>query len=422
MSAPGETTGKRGALTVIGAVALVAVTAGATLLIERRNHGGDEHDGHEHTGEGKGEHREHDGDGDHAGEAKPGEPRRLKMSEELVHNAGLEMAVAAPGKVAVTLELPGEVALNAERLAHVTPRIGGTVRAVNSQLGDKVHKGDVLATLDSKELAEMQRDVLATKERLALAEQSFQRAESLWNEKISAEKDFLAAKNALAEARIEHRSATQKMAAAAGTGARGTGLALIAPLDGTIIEKHISIGEVLSDNTQAFVIADLSLLWVQVTVYSKDLSRVHAGQTARVVAEGIAEPMVGKIAYIDRVVGEETRTATARVEIDDPGTAWRPGLFVTAEVAIDEIDAAVTVADEAVQRVDGKEVVFVRSADGFEVRTVTLGRRGVAGSKERGRVVEVLSGVSAGDRYATHNSFVLKAELGKGEAGHDHAH
>ncbi|MEJ7728549.1 MAG: efflux RND transporter periplasmic adaptor subunit [Polyangiaceae bacterium] len=422
---------RRTAVALFAALLLVGASVAGTLLIEQHTqHGDGEHEGEgqDHGKEAKGAHgREEEGEG-HGREARgdkgheKGKAETVKLSEEMLANADIELVTAGPGKVAVTLELPGEVALNAERMAHVTPRIGGTVRDVKRQLGDQVRKGDVLALLDSKELAEMQRDVLATKERLALAENSFRRAESLWAEKISAEKDFLAAKNQLAEAQIEHRSAAQKLAAAAGSGARGAGLALLAPLDGTIIEKHISIGEVLADDTQAFIIADLSLLWVQVTVYAKDLSRVEVGQLTRVRAEGIAEPAVGKITYLGSVVGEETRTAAARVELDNPGAAWRPGLFVTAEVAIDEAAAAVSILDAAVQRVEGREVVFVRSKEGFEARPVKIGRRGIAADAGRGAVVEILEGVAPGEAYAARNSFVLKAELGKSEAGHDHAH
>ena len=119
-------------------------------------------------------------------------------------------------------------------------------------------------------------------------------------------------------------------------------------------------------------------------------------------------------------MGEQTRSATARVALPRPSEAWRPGLFVTAEIAMAHADAAIVVADDAVQRVEGKEVVFVQEGDAFEARPVKLGRSGV-GEGER-VVVEVLSGVSAGERYAGKNSFVLKAELGKSEAGHDHAH
>jgi cobalt-zinc-cadmium efflux system membrane fusion protein len=337
----------------------------------------------------------------------------------MIKNAGIEVLTAGPGNVSVTVSLPGEVALNAEAMAHVTPRVGGIVREVKKQLGDVVKKGDVLAILDSRELAEMQREVLTAKERLTLAEDNFKRQEALWNEKISAEKDYLAAKQALAEARIEHRSAAQKLSASAGAGAKGAGYTLIAPLDGTIIEKHASVGEVLKDDTQAFVIADLSTVWVNVTVYAKDLARIQVGQPARVRAEGIEKPASGTITYLGQVVGEQTRSATARVVLKEPGPQWRPGLFTTTEVAIEQVDAPIVIADEAIQTVEGKKVVFIEDRGVFEARAVRLGRAG-AGGESRSEVVEVLNGIAAGDRYVGKNSFILKAELGKSEAGHEH--
>lgn len=406
------TRGKIAAFIAAG-VAVVGAAVIATVQIEHRLHAHDEHHDDEHAdhkhGEQKDDPRGHD---EHA-------EGRVKLTPAMIQNAGLELLTAGPGKVSVTVSLPGEIALNAEALAHVTPRVAGAVREVKKQLGDVVKKGDVLAVLDSRELAELQRELLTAKERLTLAEDKFKRQEALWKEKISAEKDYLEAKQALAEAQIENRTAAQKLSAAAGTGGKGAGYTLVAPLDGTIIEKHASVGEVLKDDTQAFVIADLSTIWVNVTVYAKDLARVRVGQPARVRAEGIEKPAEGTITYLGRVVGEQTRSATARVVLKNPGPEWRPGLFATADVAVDEGDAPVVTADEAVQTVDGREVVFLQEDDVFEARPVKLGRRGIAPDGQT-RVVEVLSGVAVGERYVGKNSFILKAELGKSEAGHEH--
>ena len=401
-----------------GAVALVGVTIAVTVAVEHRMHGATDDD-HGH-GEEEGHGRSKDG---HAGHDEHGKDdhgtSRLELTAAQIDNAKLGMASAGPGKVAVTLSLPGEVALNPEAVSHVTPRVSGTVREVKKSLGDVVNKGDVLAVLDSREYAEMQREVLAAKERLTLAEANFKRQDQLWQEKISAEKDHLAAKQALAEAKIEHRSAEQKLAAGAGPG-KGGALTLTAPLTGTVIEKHAVVGEVLKDDSRAFVIADLSRIWVNVTVYARDLSKVRAGQSALVRAEGIEEPLPGKIDYVDRVVGEQTRSATARIVLDDPGTAWRPGLFATADVVLEEVDAEMVVSHEAIQTIEGKTVVFVREGDVFEVRAVRVGRKGMPPDGQREPVVEIESGLAPGDNYVAKNSFVLKAELGKGEAGHEH--
>ncbi|WP_437983149.1 efflux RND transporter periplasmic adaptor subunit [Sorangium sp. So ce117] len=435
-------------------LALVVAAVAVTVRVEHGRHGHDreagheEHDGHQH-GEKEGAHGDdhdgdHDHDNDHAEKHAPDEPGeahahgdRLKLSPAMIHNAGLEMLTAGPGNVAVTVTLPGEVALNAEAIAHVTPRVPGTAREVKKQLGDTVTRGEVLAVLDSRELAELQRELLAAKERLSLAEASFTRHEALWKERISAEKEYLAARQAVAEARIEHRSAAQKLSAAAGSGAgKGTGYALVAPIDGTIIEKHIAIGEVLKEDTQVFVIADLSTIWVNVTVYAKDLSRARIGQTAWVKAEGIEQSAQGTLAYLGQVVDEQSRSAVARVVLESPGAAWRPGLFATADIAVEEAAAPVVVSDEAIQRVEGKDVVFVEEGDAFEARPVKIGRRGTSGvaldaegaggrpgapePRRAAPVVEIEAGVAAGERYVGKNSFILKAELGKSEAGHQH--
>lgn len=396
---------------LLGALlALIAAAVTATVLIEHKLHAhDDEHEGHAHGSPKKDEH----GHGEHA-------EGTVKLTPAMLQNASLEILTAGPGKVAVTLSLPGEVTLNAEAMAHVTPRVAGTVREVKKQLGDVVKKGEVIAILDSRELAEMQREALTAKERLTLAEESFKRQEALWKEKISAEKDYLAAKQALAEAKIDHRSAVQKLAAAAGSGGRSAGYTLIAPLDGTVIEKHISVGEVLKDDTQAFIIADLSTIWVNVTVYARDLARIRVGQAARVRAEGIEKAAEGTITYLGSTVGEQTRSATARVVLHNPGPEWRPGLFATADVAIDITEAAIAVADDAVLSVEGKDVVFVKAGDAFEARPVKLGRQGNGAGTDGRRYVEILGGVAAGDAYVGKNSFLLKAELGKSEAGHEH--
>lgn len=407
----------------IGLLGVIAAAVAATVVIEHKLHGHDDehHEGRAAHGHGEHEHGDHEHEGPKSGEhADEHEAGKIKLTPAMRENAGLELRTAAAGKVLVTLSLPGEVTLNAEAVAHVTPRVGGTAREVKKQLGDKVKKGDVLAIIDSRELAEMQRELLAAKERLTLAEGTFKRQELLWKEKLSSEQDHLAAKQALAEARIDHRSAAQKLSAAAGAGGGGTSYRLIAPLDGTIIEKHISVGEVLKDDTQAFFLADLSTVWVNVTVYAKDLARIQVGQEAQVRAEGIESPARGTITYLGAVVGEQTRSATARVVLHNPGSSWRPGLFVTADVAIDTADAAVVVDDDAIQTIKGSEVVFVEEGDSFEARPVKLGRHGSSADAEARRCVEILEGVAAGERYVSKNSFLLKAELGKSEAGHDH--
>jgi cobalt-zinc-cadmium efflux system membrane fusion protein len=375
---------------------------------------------HDHGAAGEDAHGEHDSEHheDEPGEAEREEGRVL-LSPEARQNARLEVKAAGPAKIAVTLALPGELTFNADAVAHVTPRVAGTVREVKKNLGDVVKKGDVLAILDSRDLAEMQREVMAAKERLTLAESELRRQETLFTEKIGAEKDFISAKQTFAEARIEWSSATQKLGAAAGSGGRGAGYALVAPLAGTVVEKHANVGEVMKEDTQAFIVADLTHVWVDVTVYAKDLPRVAVGQRAEVRAEGLESAAHGTIEYLGAIVGEQTRSARARIVLTSPGAAWRPGLFVTAEVVVDEAEVPLAVEDGALQRVEGKDVVFLEVQEGFEARPVKLGRSSV-GKDGAPSMTEILAGLGAGDRYVAKNSILLKAELGKSEAGHEH--
>ena len=394
-------------------VIAIPLTAVVAIMLDRRlaepSASGDEHGEHgEHGEEGEGHaekgHDEHGGD-------------RVKLTDEGRKNAGIEITRAGSGSVSVTLPLPGEVALNADKTAHVTPRVAGTVKEVKKQLGDVVKKGEILAVLDSKELAELSGKTRAAQERLKLARANFTRVDKLFQEKIVPEKDYLAAKQALAEAQIDAES-TSQMLATAGTGSSGT-YNLVAPLDGTIIEKHASVGEVLKDDTRVFVIADLSTVWVDITVYTKDLAKVAVGQPVVVRADGLEKPLVGSISFVGSIAKADARAAQARVVLQNAEGKLKPGLFVTAEIALEQGQAAVVIPDDAVQTLEGASVVFVEEDGEFEARKIKTGRVGVSGTDPK-IFVEVLSGLEAGEPFVEKGSFVLKAEVGKGSAGHDH--
>ncbi len=184
---------------------------------------------------------------------------------------------------------------------------------------------------------------------------------------------------------------------------------------GTVIAKHVSLGERVDDETEAFTIADLRAVWVHLTVYQKDLATVRSGQEVDVRAEQGGEVARAKIDYVSPIVAESTRTATARVVLDNARGTWRPGMFVTGTVELSHVDAAVIVPRSAVQTLDGKTVVFVEEDGQFEPRPIEVGRADVES-------LEVVSGLAAGERYVAKNAFTLKAELGKGSFGHGHAH
>lgn len=290
-------------------IAAIPITAFVSIVVDRRL-SGDDHAKTEHD-----EHGEHEAHGGHeeSGHDEHG-AGRVKLTEEGIKNAGVELAKAEAGTVNLTLSLPGEVALNADKTAHVTPRVSGNVREVMKQLGDVVKKGDILATLDSKELAQLNGQARAAYERLKLAKANFERVDTLYKDKIVPEKDYLASKRELAEAQIDLES-TSQMLASAGSGTSGK-YSLLAPFDGTIIEKHLSVGEVVKDDSRVFIVADLSTVWVDMTVYAKDLAKVGVGQTVIVRADGLEKPLIGTISFVGAIAQSEARAAHARVVLD----------------------------------------------------------------------------------------------------------
>jgi cobalt-zinc-cadmium efflux system membrane fusion protein len=325
--------------------------------------------------------------------------------------------------VQTSLTLPGTIALNADRRVHVVSRIPGIVQEIRTQLGDAVRAGEVMAVIDSRELADTKAAYLAARERVTLAETTFAREKDLWEKKISPEEDYLKAKQALAEVRIELQVAVQKLRAlgfseafvqqlAGRANAPLTRYEVVAPLAGTVIEKHIAVGEVLKDDTEAFVVADLSTVWVDFNIAAKDLPLVRKGQRVVVTADTTMKAE-GTVSYVSPMVSDETRTAVTRVVLPNPDGRWRPGLFVTATLTASEAPVAVLIPKTATQTIDGQPTVFVQMPEGFAPRPVTLGRANETH-------VEITAGLQAGERYATTETFILKAEFGKGTVSHEH--
>ncbi len=365
-----------------------------------------------------------DHDGGESGEHAEG--RFVHVEPDMLDELGIRIEIAQSGSVGLIVELPGEVRVNGDRMAHVAPRVGGVVEEVFASLGDSVRRGQLLAVLESRELADAKALFLAAAERLKLADATFQREERLWKDRVSSEQDYLDARRGLAEARIERRAAEQKLHALGfsqddldGLGdrhdAKFTVYRLTAPFDGTIIDRHITIGETVDSGSPVFTVADLETVWIDLSVYQRDIGAVRAGQTAHVVTEH-GEGAELEIDFVQPLVGEATRTATARIVAPNRDRIWHPGCFVTAAVTTSDVSALVVVPAAAVIRMeDGGEVVFVETAGGFEPRLVALGRRSRDG-------VEVVTGIEPGERYVAEGGFSLKAELGKDTFGDGHGH
>lgn len=339
----------------------------------------------------------------------------LALGDEQVAAAGIRLATAQALGLDNRIGLPGEIRFDEDRTAHVVPRTSGVVESVAVSLGEQVEKGQLLAVIASPQVSEQRSELAAAERRAALARTTYQREQQLWQEGISAEQDFLQARQALQEAEIALGNARQKLQAVGGEGrqAQGNRYELRAPFDGTVVEKHLVPGEVVSEASNAFTLSDLSQVWATFSLSPADLKDARVGRAVKVISPELGSEALGQVAYIGNLLGEQTRTATARAVLKNPEGAWRPGLFVTVELATEPRQAAVTVPQQAVQSVEGTPTVFVRVDAGFVPQPVTLGARSDG-------VVEVTQGLAAGVAVAAEGSFILKSELGKGSA--DHAH
>ncbi|MFF7063085.1 efflux RND transporter periplasmic adaptor subunit [Pseudomonas sp. NPDC008258] len=365
------------------------------------DHGEDSHGhGTEKTAEG----HEEEGHGEEEGQ--------LHLSIAQIEAAGVQLAAAGPRELGTAISFPGEIRFDEDRTAHVVPRVPGVVEAVQAELGQAVKRGQVLAVIASQQISDLRSEQQAAQRRLELARLTFQREQQLWQERISAEQDYLQARQALQEAEIALANARQKVAAVGPAGA-GNRYELRAPFDAVVVEKHLTVGEVVDETSNAFTLSDLSRVWATFAVAPRDLDKVVTGRKVTVSAPDLGAQVEGKVNYVGSLLGEQNRAATVRATLANPNGAWRPGLFVNVAVSVERFNAAVVVPESALQTWEEQTVVFARTEQGFEARPVKAGRR------DAGQV-EITSGLAAGTQVAAAGSFVLKSELGKGSAEHSH--
>ncbi len=363
---------------------------------------------------------------------------RVTLVPEAVKRAKIETLKAGPHIINSVIRFPGEIAFNRNRLVHVVPRVSGLATEVLKNRGDRVKKGDVLAVFNSRELAEARSEYIESVHRLEFAQASFLREENLRKKKISAEEEYLRSYHALEEAELIRQVKEQKLTAlgimpeelrllavepegrvqnrkvrAPFAQKALTRYVLRAPMDGTIIEKHLALGEAVEKSSTLFVIADLSSLWGEITVYEKYLNAVRLDQAVTVKNEALGLESSGKIVYMDAKVDQRTRSIKAHIHLSNEKGLWRPGLFVSVDLVRTAREVPIAIPLTAIQAFRDWQVVFVKYGDDFEVRPLELGRRD-------GSWVEVRSGLLPGEEYVSRNSFILKADLEKAGASHDH--
>ena len=330
------------------------------------------------------------------------------------------------GMLGKRIAVPGSIVPSGDHIARVAVRLLGTVAELRKRLGDPVEAGEVVAVIESREVADAKSEYLAARLVFDLQQTLFNRSTRLFEGKVLSENDFLRARTTFEDARVKIETARQKLFALSLTAEQIEALPqqpvetlrrqeLRAPIAGRIAERRVELGSLVGregQESELFVIVDLDVVWAELAVPPSDLASIHEGQKISIAAGTGGEPSPATIMFVSPLLDKDTRAARVVASVDNAALKWRPGSFVTAEIPTDVSTSSCTVPKTALQSFKGDTVVFVRTAKGFEARKVAIGRQDE-------RLAEVTAGLSAGERIAIANTFTLKAELGKAEAEHE---
>jgi len=349
---------------------------------------------------------------------RPATEGLIPLTAAQIEGAKITVAKAGPGVIRRQLTVPATLKPDPDHLARVAAKVAGVVAEMRKKMGDEVAKNETVAIIDSREVADAKSEYLAARANFDLQSQLFQREKGLFEKKITAEQLFLRARATFTEAKLRLDLTRGKLAALdlseseiAALG--GQPIAKLrekeirAPIKGRVIERLTNIGQPVTAESQLYVLADLSEVEAELAVPVADLASVRVGQP--VVLRGPdGRRFDGVVRVVNALITPETRTGHVIASFRNPDYALRAGALLNAEIAVEQSPAKVLVPRVAVQLVHNEPTVFVRVKDGFEKRAVELGD----GDET---AVEIVKGLSAGEPIAIENSFVLKAEAGKGE-------
>jgi cobalt-zinc-cadmium efflux system membrane fusion protein len=339
------------------------------------------------------------------------EARTVRLQAvELEGTAGLETAAAQRGEASPAVSCTARIAFDADRVAQVRAIVPGLVRRIRVDLGDRVEAGAPLFELESTRVSETQGALTRARERERTAQANLERVEQLRTGDISSARDVELARQELASARAEARTAqaTLRMTGAAGSRPSGR-YTLTAPMAGTVVRRPAVVGLLAADTESLATIADTSVMWALCDVPEADAPRVDLGQRVRVEVRG-SPPIDGEVTWVAAEVDSRTRTVKARAAVPNAGGRLRANQFARARIETGAPVSAVAVPRAAVQRVGELEVVFVRTAPGvYEPRVVQ--RFG------DGDEVQVDGRVEVGDEIVTTGAVLLRTEVMPGSIG-----
>ena len=337
---------------------------------------------------------------------------RVTMLDSSIKSSGLELLKVEPIMFENALELKGELKFPDNFEGFITPKTSGKLIKTYRSIGDKVNQGDLLATVQSQELIRLNAERTLALDTLQFARKKMEQERVLFQKKVSPEIDYINAKREFENAQTRANELNSLIRSYGGAG-NGT-IEVRAAMSGTILQVLGAVGSNVTTSSPLFKIANTSQLIAVVNVPADQLDAINPNNkvTVKPQTQTGTEEALGRIKYISDVIDPKTRTAQVFIEIPNQ-FRWRSGQLITAQIFENQSMKPMVVREDALQNFRDWDVVFIRVGNDFEARPLELG------DKFNG-FVEVKSGLKAGQIYAAGNSYLLKAELGKSGATHDH--
>jgi cobalt-zinc-cadmium efflux system membrane fusion protein len=359
-------------------------------------------------------------------EGKHEGPERIALDDEQIRDAGIALGPVAGGMLKRHFLAPGSLVPDADHIGRVSVRVLATVAELRKRLGDSVEKGEIVAVIESREVADAKSEYLAARLTSELQQTLYGRQKLLVESRTVSENEFLRARLTANDAQIKLDGARQKLFALGLSEGEIVDLPnqpaealrkqfLRSPITGRVSERRVDLGGLIGregQESELFVIVNLDDIWVDLAVSPEDIASVREGGPITVRAIGIDGEAAAQVIFVSPLLDRETRNARVIATMPNKDQRWKPGTFITAEVPLGGEPSNVLVPKGALQTIKGAPVVFVRDTGGFEARPVRTGR-------EDDDDIEIVSGLSTGETIAVVNTFTLKAELEKTDAEHE---
>lgn len=365
----------------------------------------------------KGNAEQSDKDSSEEGHAEEGE---IQLTSQQMVEQGLKVAVASTGLVEKLTTLPGKLVVNTDQQAHISPNFSGYIEQVNVALGQSVQKGQTLAVLIVPELIDQQANLRMAQVNLDLARKDYQREQQLWSQGISAKQDYQRAENAYRQAQITVQSSQARLNALGASGNNNGRFLIKAPISGVISKKDIVVGENVQLADQLFVIENLKDLWLEFNLPNTSNIQLQVGQILNFKTNGSDQNYQAKVQTLNPQADLQTGRLQVRAKVTTQADVLRPNVLVNVFVTDAQAKTALRVQKKALQQVEGKPVVFVIESEEKGLVHLKAQPIEVGVSSQDGQWLEVISGLTEGQKYIADGSFLLKSELEKDEAGHGH--